>query len=340
MEFTGIELDIENMAPAQQVAAPTPPPADFGIPMGATPTAQQPVEAPIPVSQPVMNATPGVMPTMPEVAEMQAIQTAIQQEVAAPTPVVPVVIDPTEGGVIGEMKSAYYGGFIKILEFLSDNMGSQDVIYIEDGKLSTLKGSGFVFCDLETLFGKNDFEIIDPKNAIKKLKLCRGGDLVSIIDVKADNKYRVVSSSNGVANDIINIFKPQTRDPQSVKAPTLDTKQYSVEMELDIIAKLIEAKKAYEATYYTIVLEKDTFKLIGIELTDDYRHNFDTTNKETISLKVFEPFPITKAEGIIFEVHTSKDGKIFIQTIADVSITSIRYTEIASEKTAFDSFTL
>lgn len=334
MEFTGIEVNIENMAPAVPQMPTMPEMAPQPAPVAQV--APQPAPAPMPEPTPVP-----VMNAVPEVAEMQAIEMAIQQEAAAPTPVVPVALQPDANiAVIGEMKSAYYGGFIKILEFLSDNMGSQDVIYIEDGKLSTLKGSGFIYCDLETLFGKNNFEIIDPKNAIKKLKLCRGGDLVSILDIKVDNKYRVISSTNGEANDIINIFKPQTKDPQSVKAPSLETKRYSVELELDIIAKLIEAKKAYEATYYTVVLEKDTYKLLGIELTEDYRHNFAVSTADTIELKVFDPFPITKAEGIIFEVHTSNDGKVFIQTIADVSITSIRYTEIAQEKTAFDTFSL
>jgi hypothetical protein len=311
MEITGIEINLDNIQ-------------DVEMPMVA----------------PVLE-----MPTMPmvapEVAEMQMIKQEIIQEVAAPTQVVPVAHNDTNITIIGEMKSAYYGGFVKILEFLSDNMGSQDVIYIEDGKLSTLKGSGFIYCDLESLFGKNNFEIIDPKNAIKKLKLCRGGDLVSIMDVKDDNKYRVVSSFKGEANDIINIFKPQTKDSQSVKAPTLDTKKYSVELELDIIAKLIEAKKAYDATYYTLVLEKDTYRLISIELTDNYRHNFSTTTAETVSYKVFDPFPITKAEGIIFEIYSNDAAqKVYIQTIADVSITSIRYTEIASIKTDFDAFTI
>lgn len=326
MEFTDIEINIDGAeAPVAQ----------------AIPTFVMPEMAPV-ASAPVLNSMPPVAEaSTPEVTEMQAIVRDIQVAAATPQPPVPASIssDPTLG-IIGEMKSAYYGGFIKILEFLSDNMGSQDIIYIEDGKLSTLKGSGFVYCDLESLFGKNNFEIIDPKTAIKKLKLCRGGDLVSIIDMKNENKYRVISSTNGEANDIINIFKPQSKDPQTVKAPTLDTKMFSTELELDIIAKLIEAKKAYEATYYTIVLEKDTYKLLSIELTEDYKHNFAASNNETVELKVFDPFPITKAEGIIFEVHSAKDGKIFIQTIADVSITSIRYTEIAQEKTEFDTFTL
>jgi hypothetical protein len=331
MEFANLNINIDNLQEpvAQAVAQAV-----------AQPVAQviaQPVAQAIPNSG--MNVTSGIMP---EVAEMQIIQQAIHQETISPTPVVtPIAFEQdSDIEIIGEMKSAYFGGFIKILEFLSDNMGSQDIIYIEDGKLSTLKASGFIYCDLETLFGKNNFEIIDPKNAIKKLKLCRGGDLVSILNVKSENKYRVISSFNGEANDIINIFKPQLKETQSVKAPTLGEKKFSVEMELDIISKLIEAKKAYEATYYTIVLEKDTYRLVSIELTDDYKHNFTSTTKETISLKVFDPFPITKAEGIIFEVHTSADNRIFIQTIADVSITSIRYTELAAEKTAFDTLTL
>jgi hypothetical protein len=344
MEFTGININLDNNGMVTpEFSMPTIPGAVQQVPVQQVPVQQVPVQQ-VPVQQvPVQQVPVQQVPVQPEQTEIQQVVQEMAAVANTPMPQAPAAVTANNNRVIAEIKSAYFGGFIKILEFLSSGMGSQDLIYIEEGKLNTIKNSGFIFCDLENLFGKNNFEIIDPVNTIKKLKLCRGGDLVSILNDVEDNKYQIVTSSNGAIVDIIKVNKPQAVDPQAVKAPSLGSKRFEMELPLEIVAKLLEAKKAMDANYFTIVLEKATYKLLAIQTTENYEHIFSTTAGEKIELKVFDPFPVTKAEGLIFEVYVDDnktENNINIQTISDVSITSIRYTEIAQKKTEFDSFAL
>jgi hypothetical protein len=185
-----------------------------------------------------------------------------------------------EPEVIGTISSAAYGGFVKILSLLTANSGKTDIISIEEGKLSTISGGGFLYCDLSVLFGENNFDIIDPQYSIKLLKLISGGDQVTFIDDDANSKYLISNLIEGNPQINIKLPKPDPSMNPKITKPNLGECQETVQnIDPDLVNTITSAEKNLESQYFIleIIENSDTNKKEIISISTDqetFKFNF------------------------------------------------------------------
>lgn len=238
------------------------------------------------------------------------------------------VVQPSSNiEIIGEFKTNYYGGFIKIIEFLSNNTSRDDMVVIQNGSLvASSSTSGTIEANMETLFGKNNFRIADPQNNLKRLKLCRGGDLITIVKLNDLNKYKIISSDNGVILIELLIPIPVIENQSKITPATLGKKLSTINIPLEVVATLIQAKKTYDAPFFTFILDDKTFEVVAIETTEEFRYNFKDTNEPVTHWKVFDPFPVLKSDQIVISIYEGKETLI-LESISVSPLTDIIYKE-------------
>jgi len=258
--------------------------------------------------------------------------------------------DNDEPKVIGTITSAAYGGFVKILSLLTANSGKSDIISIEEGKLSTMASGGFLYCDLSILFGKNNFNIIDPQYNIKLLKLISGGDKVTFIDDNANMRYLVFNLVNDNPQISIKLQKPDpSRNPRITK-PNLGEVQEKVQnIDPDLVNTITAAEKKLESQYFILeIIEIDGKNQITSISTDQETFKFsfkdswkaDDGSPGPVKYKLFNPFPIPKPDEIDFELYKSEAGDLWVKTVSEVGMANIEYMERLTEMGLFDSVSL
>ncbi len=262
-----------------------------------------------------------------------------------------VVQDPATPKVIGTIKSSAYGGFTKIVSLLTGNMGKSDIISIEQGKLSTISGGGFLYCDLSMLFGENDFNIIDPQYSIKLMKLITGGDEVTFVDDDANARYLISSMVDGHPQINITLPKPDpTMNPTITKPDLGDLQENLEDINPDLVNTITAAEKNLDSQYFILeVNENDpSGKAVIISISTDhetFKYNFKDSWKmdvegELTKYKLFNPFPIPKPDEIEFHLHKSEAGELWVRTVSEVGMANVEYMEKLSVMGLFDSFTL
>jgi len=258
---------------------------------------------------------------------------------------------PRNGGpqVIGTISSAAYGGFVKILSLLTSNSGKTDIISIESGKLSTISGGGFLYCDLSILFGENNFDIIDPQYSIKLMKLISGGDQVTFIDDDANSRYLISNLVDGNPQINIKLPKPDPSMNPKITKPNLGELQETVlNIDPDLVNTITAAEKNLESQYFILeIIEVDGKNQIVSISTDQetFKFNFKDSWKaddgETPSkYKLFNPFPIPKPDEIDFELYKSESGELWVKTVSEVGMAKIDYSEKLTPVGLFDSLSL
>jgi len=245
--------------------------------------------------------------------------------------------------VIGNLKSAMFGGFVKILGFLSQGTGSQDIIYIKEGKLNLVKNAGFLFCDLSIMFDKNDFEIIDPSKSIKLLNLIKGGDEVLFVKDDVNQRYIVSNLIEGNVSTSITLPQPDRSITQEVSKPEIGTLKFRREIENDVVDNIQNAVKTLESQYLKIKLQDNV--LISVQTSDDiFEHTFQQPdpNKEAPKVyRVFNPFPITKADEVYLEIHQDEENdKLWIKTLNSIGMVTVEYIEPIETMGEFDALML
>jgi hypothetical protein len=253
--------------------------------------------------------------------------------------------------VIGTITSAAYGGFTKILSLLTANSGKTDIISIEEGKLSTISGGGFLYCDLSMLFGENNFDIIDPQYSIKLLKLISGGDQVTFIDDDANSRYLISNLVNGNPQINIKLPKPDPSMSPKITKPDLGELQEEVlNIDPDLVNTITSAEKNLESQYFILEIIKnpDTEKYQIVSISTDqetFKFNFKDSwqandGQEPQKYKLFNPFPIPKPDEIDFHLYKSSSEEFWVKTESEVGMAKIEYNEKLTPMGLFDSLSL
>ena len=255
-------------------------------------------------------------------------------------------VESTDGEleVIGTITSAAYGGFTKILSLLTGNMGKTDIISIEEGKLSTISGGGYLYCDLSVLFGENNFDIIDPQYSIKLLKLISGGDQVTFVDDDANSKYLISSLVEGVPQINITLPKPDPSMNPRITKPNLGEKQEAIiNIDPDLVNTITTAEKNLDSQYFILEINEVAGKDVITSIATDYetfKFNFKEANEDSTKYKLFNPFPIPKPDDIEFELYKTDTGDLWVKTTSEVGMAKIEYNEKLAKVGLFDSFSL
>jgi hypothetical protein len=276
----------------------------------------------------------------------------VEIPVQTPEPIPPEIEEePRENTgtkVIGTIKSSSYGGFTKIISLLTGNMGKSDIISIEEGKLSTISGGGFLYCDLGILFGANNFDIIDPQYSIKLMKLITGGDEVTFIDDDSNSRYLISNLVEGHPQITITLPKPDPSMNPKITKPNLGELQEQLEnIDPDLVNTITSAEKNLDSQYFILTIaESKGNKVITSIATDKETFKFqfkdswasDDTSSEPAQYKLFNPFPIPKPDEIELELHQSESGELWIKTISEVGMAQIEYMEKLTPMGLLDTF--
>ena len=256
-----------------------------------------------------------------------------------------------EAQVIGTISSAAYGGFTKILSLLTTNMGKSDVISIKEGKLSTVSGGGYLYCDLSVLFGDNDLDIIDPQYNIKLMKLITGGDEVVFVDDEPKERYLISSLVEGKPVIDIALQKPDpSMNPRITKPELGELNQVLEKIDPDLVNTIITAEKNLDSQYFIVEINENhqTGKSEIINISTDketFKYNFADSwvaddGQELTKFKLFNPFPIAKPDDIVVELYRSESGEYWIKTSSEVGLAQIEYMEKLTPMGIFETFSL
>jgi len=288
----------------------------------------------------VVLPTQVIEPVIDMSAAMAAPEAVIQQEIAA-APIVAQVPTPPEvelsedkpdnGPIIADIKSAYWGGLLKVLDIVASGTGSDDELNITKGKLIINKNNGILQTDLTSLFNSNTLNLLNPLMQLKILKLITGEDGVRIIE--NDNQYIAYNHLNGEYKTVCKINKPSE---DLSKIPIVATKlldtdlKHTENINLDTLTMLTTAHSNLGNYNYTVIIDATTHELININIDGKIGENFRAqTGRETIELKVQELFPANKPTECILKVY--KIGEEFhIETITNIGITSLFFQIHAS----------
>ncbi len=264
------------------------------------------------------------------------VEDVVPQEEASPS---------SEPKVIGTIKSSAYGGFTKIISLLTGNMGKADVISIEKGKLSTISGGGFLYCDLTILFGENSFDIIDPQYSVKLMKLISGGDEVTFIDDDANSCYLISNLVDGEPQISITLPKPDPSLHPTITKPLLGELQQTLEeITPDLANTITAAEKSLDSQFFILEIFEENGKQKIASITTDhktFKNSFCNPGDAEVKIfKLFNPFPVPKPDAIVFELYKSESKELWVKTTSGVGMADIDYHEKIAPMGVFDSFQL
>jgi len=246
--------------------------------------------------------------------------------------------------VIGRINSANYGALTKILSLLTTNMGKSDIISIEEGKLSTISGGGFLYCDLSILFGENNFDIIDPQYSIKLMKLITGGDEVVFLDDDENSRYLIFNTVDDKPLITITLPKPDPSMNPKITKPELGELQEVLEaINPDLVNTITTAEKNLESQYFILEIDENEDRSVVDSISTDkevFKYTFNETENNTVKYKLFNPFPIPKPDAILVELYKTSNGDYWLKTTSEVGLAKIEYMEKLTPMGVFDSFSL
>ena len=262
--------------------------------------------------------------------------------------------DKTQEGdakLIGKISSMSYNAFTKILSLLTPNMGKTDIISIKEGELSTISGGGYLYCDLSILFGKHNFDIIDPQYNIKLMKLIAGGDEVAFIDDDVNSRYLISNFKENKPLIDITLAKPDPSMNPKITKPELGEKMETlVEVDADLVGTITAAEKNLESQYFIVSINENqsTGKSEIISISTDketFKYKFKDSwtsdeGQELSKFKLFNPFPVAKPEEIDFHLYKSNSGEYWIKTSSSIGLATIEYMEKLTAMGIFDTYSL
>lgn len=240
---------------------------------------------------------------------------------------------------VGDCPMSGWSGFLKILDFFAKDLGKDDVMSIDAGKMNTSKSGTFIRSDLSHYIGDITLNLTNPSQTYKKLKLLKGGDLIQIFKDDVLNKYIFCSIIEERISTKIGSKIAETDDEGSLTTvPELGNPMYSKaigDKEIETIRNIIDAKNAMEDDEpYKFGFSKADNSLVSIGVGEDFAHYFQKSDIETVEFKCYYPFPINKMDGLTikrFELPNAEGGvDTWIEIINNVDLTSIITTEKVS----------
>jgi ribosome-interacting GTPase 1 len=283
--------------------------------------------------------TPGDAGTQVQPAENQMNLAEFKNEVQETA--IQAGTTPTEEGVyqIGKIQSALYGGFIKILSFLSAGTTSQDIIHIREGNLNLVKNAGYIYADLSIFFEDHDLDIIDPTKNTKLLSLIKGGDEVMFVKDNNNSRYLITSLVNNIPSTSITLPQAENQNNMQISAPELGELKLRRELEIDLVETIQNASKAVESDYLKFELDSN-YNIISISTSDDiFKQELMTSTEETKVYKIFNPFAFAKPDELYIEFYEN-NGEAWVKTISAIGMVNLEYSEKIEEVGEFDTFAL
>ena len=351
-----VQAPVVEQAPVMQTApvqAPVMQTAPVQAPVVEQPVVQAPVQAPVMqtapvVEQPVVQApvmqTAPVANTLPEQAPVIQTPSVMDSNgldlegMMAPEEVIlaqkeeakPITVNGLQS--IGNCKTSAWGAFIKILEFIAKDLGNNDIISIENGTIDTHKSGIFIHCDMQNILGNISLNLTSPDSSVKLLKLIRGGDLVQIFKEEATNNYMFCNIANDriltrvhtklAANTVALLSKvPELGQPIRQKEISNSDKE--------ILKTIIAGRSAIGADEpYRFGFSKSDLSLVSIGVGKDFTYFFQDSGIETLEYRCFNPFPVPNMDSCIIKVfNAEEEGKLWLQTVSNIEISSIICTE-------------
>lgn len=244
------------------------------------------------------------------------------------------VVEPISiGGLqnIGNCKTANWGGFMKILEFISKDLSKEEIIIIDKGTLDTNRDGSFIHCDMKNILGEVSLNITSPSVSTKKLKIIKGGELVQIFKEDATNSYIFCNIENGkILTRVKTRFASAEADSFST-APTLPAPIYQKEIssnDKEVLKTIISGKSADENDEpYRFGFSRANNTLVSVGVGKDFTHFFQDSSIEVDEYKVYYPFPVSNMDSCIIRLYKTEDKGIWLQTVSNVDFASIVCTE-------------
>jgi len=232
---------------------------------------------------------------------------------------------------IASIRAAAYGGLIKIIETVSKKMTSSDILKIKEGQIVSNMSGGYISSDLTAIFGKNNWELKDPNGALKRLKLIKGNNTVSIYDDKT--RYIILNEDKGFVKQKMFINKTlNNMETNNITKSNPGELKYSMEIEGGIIANLITARASLNIDYYNLVIDSDTKELVSISINDEFTENFLTSAGRNIKkYRTLELFPVSKAEETKIDIYEDKNGVISSIVSFNDAVSKIEFQTVLKE---------
>jgi len=233
--------------------------------------------------------------TLPD-EEEQTIDLAKDEEVEAKT--------------IAVIPSAYFRGLLKIIEIVSNNLSSNEILNINEGIIKTTYNSGYFYSDLTGLFNKNSWIFKDPKSAIKKLKLIAGNEQVVILE--SATKYILYSTIGDVKQQKITIQKlHDSIDTVPVEFDLGKNAPVStLVVDPGVVSVITNAFKSIETIAYNVYLDEKTNEIVKIGIADEFEEYLLTSAGRTlVKYKTAELFPVTNAHETTIKIYDDEGIK-------------------------------
>jgi len=316
-----IQAPIQAPVAEQQVQAPIQPPIQATVATVASVATTLPEQAPV-------IQTPSVMDS--NGLDLEGMMAPEEVILAQKEDVKPITVNGLQS--IGDCKTSAWGAFIKILEFIAKDLGNNDIISIEKGTIDTHKSGIFIHCDMQNILGNISLNLTSPDSSVKLLKLIRGGDLVQIFKEEATNNYVFCNIMNDriltrvhtklAANTVALLSKvPELGQPIRQKEISNSDKE--------ILKTIIAGRSAIGTDEpYRFGFSKSDLSLVSIGVGKDFTYFFQDSGIETLEYRCFNPFPVPNMDSCIIKVFgAEEEGKLWLQTVSNIEISSIICTE-------------
>ena len=211
---------------------------------------------------------------------------------------------------IASIRSAFYGGLIKVLSIVSKNLSSDNILQIKEGHILASYNGGYFFSDLTDLFNKNSWNIKDPKNAIARLNLIKGNDTVTILE--AANKYIIYNESKGVIKQKTTFAKAKDSETNAdiIKSDPGELK-YETSLDAGIVSNLVAAKASLSALHYNIIIDVDTYEVLELNVNQEFDELLlSDAGRTTMRYKTQDLFPHASSAGNILKIYEKPDGRL------------------------------
>jgi hypothetical protein len=248
-----------------------------------------------------------------------------------------IEVEVSTSRIIGEITPELYGAFVKILSFLAQGQGSEDIIFINNGKLNTKKSIGTIYSDLSELFGNNSIELIDPNNAVKLMSLIKGGD--KVVFIEDENTYIVSVFDEDKLLRSIKLAKPDVAPEEIITKPEVGEKLFEINIDVSKIEDAINAQKILDIQYFKLEFDEN-FELVSIATqNDEFKEIFKEANSDTKIYKVYDLGLISKPDEYKLKIHKNNET-IWFNAQNNLGLVEIDYFEQIDELNEFDSFIL
>ena len=220
-----------------------------------------------------------------------------------------------------------YRSVVSLLNMITKDLASNTAITIQNGKWITTINGGVLRVDDSSFFENISLVLLNPKFTIKPLLEIEGETIVNIEQNNIGTKIYHYDDEKILT---YLTFTNNLLLPTKIISPDIGIKKCSLSVSQDRVYALQEAKKTYNAKYFIVTIDKETFEIIGISITSSdtneglYKEVFNkkylsNNFKNFESYKVRDLFPISainnKYSRSYINIFLNKTS-LYVQTTA------------------------